>query len=458
MPQLFSFANLWVLPFWALMIGAPRARLTARVVGSPLIVLPLIAAYAALVLPSLSGLLPIVARPELGAVATLLGTPAGATAGWTHFLAFDLWVGRFIVLDARERSLPSIVLSPILLLTLLLGPLGLGAYLALRAGALERVRGAWRLAFESSPALTWLGTASLLAAVVGLGLQAVDPRQLAGASVWLKPTKFGVSIAVFSFTLAWLLRAISVPQKQRRRLVTAIASLLLLELVIICGQAARGVASHFNMATLLDALLFQVMGVAILAVTVAVARLGIYALRTRYENSALGTGIRLGFAIMVFGCAIGAVMPRPTPTQLETLQRGRPTPLIGSHTVGVEDDTHYEVPLTRWNTQSGDLRVSHFIGLHALQVLPLIGLWLSRRRRLDSQLATKFTWIAGAGYFGLTLTTLVQALRGVPLFALDTPTLVLGAAVALGCSAAAALATYLSRLNGSIALRSRRAA
>ena len=61
-------------------------------------------AYLVMVVPRLPEILPVVARPELPAVAALLGTPAGATIAWAHFLAFDLFVGRWIYLDAHGTA------------------------------------------------------------------------------------------------------------------------------------------------------------------------------------------------------------------------------------------------------------------------------------------------------------------------------------------------------------------
>jgi hypothetical protein len=72
-----------------------------------------------------------VAQPDLPRVAAPLGTPRGATIAWMHFLAFDLFVGRWVYLDARLRGAPSWRLAPVLLLVLMLGPLGLAAYLAM---------------------------------------------------------------------------------------------------------------------------------------------------------------------------------------------------------------------------------------------------------------------------------------------------------------------------------------
>jgi hypothetical protein len=115
-----------------------------------------------------------------------------------------------------------------------------------------------------------LGLGSLAIALLCQALMLVDPRQLHGASVWLKPWKFGSSIAIAAFTLGFLLRVIDVPAVARRRSVLAISSLLWVELAIIMLQAARGRLSHFNMASVSDAVLFRVMGAAITIATLVV--------------------------------------------------------------------------------------------------------------------------------------------------------------------------------------------
>ena len=130
---LFQLTFLLAAPFWALMILAPSWRWTSRIIGSPLIVLPPVLIYVVLVLPNLlEVLLPIVSSPTLIGVQTLLGTPTGAAIGWAHFVAFDLFVGRWEYRDGRERQIAAWLMAPVLLLTLLFGPLGLLVYLLLR--------------------------------------------------------------------------------------------------------------------------------------------------------------------------------------------------------------------------------------------------------------------------------------------------------------------------------------
>jgi hypothetical protein len=132
MSTLFNISNLVVLPFWLIMIALPRWDWAKKLISSPWIVLPPVLIYAALVLPGLPGLLGQLANPNLDSIAALLGTPAGATVSWTHFLAFDLFVGRWAYLDAIERRIPAWLMAPVLFLTLMFGPLGLLAYLIVR--------------------------------------------------------------------------------------------------------------------------------------------------------------------------------------------------------------------------------------------------------------------------------------------------------------------------------------
>ncbi|GAA3339204.1 ABA4-like family protein [Amorphoplanes nipponensis] len=129
---LFGLTFAVAAPFWALMILLPRWSWTRRVIASPLIVLPVVVIYALLVIPAFGEVLPAVAAPTLGGVRELLGTADGAAAAWAHMIAFDLFVGRWSWLDSRERGVPALVMSPVLLLTIMLGPLGLAVYLLVR--------------------------------------------------------------------------------------------------------------------------------------------------------------------------------------------------------------------------------------------------------------------------------------------------------------------------------------
>lgn len=132
METVFSTSFLLVLPFWLLMIFLPTWRWTERVIRSPGIVVPAALLYAALVLPRLPEVLVPLANPNMGGISGLLGSPAGATIGWVHFLAFDLFVARWAYLDSRERGVNPFVMAPVLFATLMLGPVGFLIYLAVR--------------------------------------------------------------------------------------------------------------------------------------------------------------------------------------------------------------------------------------------------------------------------------------------------------------------------------------
>jgi hypothetical protein len=129
---LFDLGSLVVFPFWLLMIFAPRWRWTARVVASPLIIAAPAVLYLLLVLPNAGTILPALIRPSVPTLGPVLGSPLGVTLAWLHFLAFDLFVGRWIYLDSRLNGVSAAIVSPILALTLMLGPCGFIAYLAAR--------------------------------------------------------------------------------------------------------------------------------------------------------------------------------------------------------------------------------------------------------------------------------------------------------------------------------------
>jgi hypothetical protein len=132
---LFPLVTLLPLPFWFLMIALPRWRGTQRVMRGRLAVVPLLAAYAVFAVPQLPDVLSFVIRPgplHITDLAALLGRPEIAFVAWIHLLAFDLFVGRWIYRDGHERGVNVFAMAAVLLLTMLLGPLGLLLYLLLR--------------------------------------------------------------------------------------------------------------------------------------------------------------------------------------------------------------------------------------------------------------------------------------------------------------------------------------
>lgn len=129
---LFRVVFLTAAPFWGLMILFPAWKWTRRIVASPLIAAPAAAIYAVLAVPRVAELWEPLANPSVAGIGALLAEPTGTALAWAHFIAFDLFAGRWMYLDSRERGVHGLLMAPILLLTIMFGPLGLLAYLAVR--------------------------------------------------------------------------------------------------------------------------------------------------------------------------------------------------------------------------------------------------------------------------------------------------------------------------------------
>lgn len=126
---IFQLSTLLVAPFWGLMIFAPKWRWTQKIIGSPWIAAPPALMFAALTLPTLPDLLPKLLQPNLGIIMGMFSTPQSMTAVWMYFLAFDLFIGRWIYLETRQRNRNLAWSGILLLFTLLVGPLGYLVYL-----------------------------------------------------------------------------------------------------------------------------------------------------------------------------------------------------------------------------------------------------------------------------------------------------------------------------------------
>jgi hypothetical protein len=293
------------------------------------------------------------------------------------------------------------------------------------------IRTLWR----TSRPLTALGILMLVVLVpFAVGLF-VDPRLITGVPAWLKPAKFAVSTAIYSLTLAWVFRAL--PAWPRMRAVVGWTTTLVfaIEVAIIAAQAWRGTTSHFNVSTLLDGVLFGVMGTLILVQTIASLAVAVALWRERaFADQAMGWAMRIGMTLTIVGAATGGMMTRPTAAQLEQAHTTHVMTVSGAHTVGAPDGGP-GLPGTGWSREHGDLRVPHFVGLHALQVLPLLVVALRRRGWSETRRA-RAAVVAGGAYAGLFVTLLVQALRGQSILQPDAVTLVmLGTVIAASAAA-----------------------
>lgn len=132
----FGAANLWALVGWAVLAFLPRRPLLLTGVLY-LIVFGLCLTYAGLLAALLSGAIGAGASgaanfTTIKGVRAIFASDGGATVGWIHYLAFDLFVGLWIAKDADAKNFHRLVQLPILLLTFLAGPVGLLTYLVVR--------------------------------------------------------------------------------------------------------------------------------------------------------------------------------------------------------------------------------------------------------------------------------------------------------------------------------------
>jgi len=226
-----------------------------------------------------------------------------------------------------------------------------------------------------------------------------DFTQILGVNRWFKPMKFAISIAIFQWTMGWLMAHLQGREDTVNRISLGFVFTMLAEIVPIVGQAARGELSHFNQSSAFGIAVFAFMGLVIVINTL----LAIYVLYlffttpTQLPESYLW-GIRLGLILFILGSAEGGVMA-----------------LLMRHTVGAPDGGP-GLPFINWSVKAGDLRVAHALALHALQAIPIIG-YVFRRigKRFGSIPAVVMTFAYAALYLAWATLLFVDAIKGRPL-------------------------------------------
>jgi len=264
----------------------------------------------------------------------------------------------------------------------------------------------------SAPALTILGfimAADLVFAMLGLF---VDRRVITGAPAWLKPAKFALSTMIAAWSFAYCIASTSIWPRLTRALDVVLAACLAIEIFLIDMQAARGTTSHFNFSTRFDGAVFGVMGVGIALTWLAMLVLAVVLFRQPFASSAWGWSLRLGMVLALIGTGSGGLMAVPNSRQLAEAHATGRLPIAGAHTVGAPDGGR-GLPVTGWSADHGDLRIAHFLGMHGLQVLPLLAWWIARRREpAEEGIQRKLVFAAAASYLALFGLVLWQAFRG----------------------------------------------
>ncbi|MET8202717.1 hypothetical protein [Micromonospora taraxaci] len=281
------------------------------------------------------------------------------------------------------------------------------------------------------PLMIFVSVMAVFAAVCAVGIL-VDSRVLTGAPIWLKPFKFAVSFVLYGATLAWMLTLLPRRSRAAEWAATVVVAMAVIEMVVIVGQVIRGQTSHFNGTSALNSALFSVMGAAIMVLFLAHLLIGIVLLIRRIPDRAAATAVGWGLGLSLLGML--AAIPMVLPMQEPGIDG-----ISGAHSVGVVDGGA-GLPVVGWSTTGGDLRIGHFVGLHALQALPILAILLSRfATRLDERTRVRLLVVAGAAYGVLTVLLTWQALRGQPLLRPDAATLVAVAALVVTTATAAGL-------------------
>ncbi|TFL18944.1 hypothetical protein [Jannaschia formosa] len=249
-----------------------------------------------------------------------------------------------------------------------------------------------------------LTVVSMLLLSLSIAWAFVDPRLIDGVPVWMKPLKFSLSFVALFGTLALIEPLLS---DRARRGVTlkltgwAMAAAYLLEMAYMFYMAARAEASHFNLSTPWHQTMYTLMGAGAVTLIAGVAVFG-WVVR-QDERAAMGPALREGIWLGFLA------------TFLLTFVVAGYLSSSGGHFVGLHPEGAPTLPLFGWSGVTGDLRPAHFASIHAMQALPLLGLWLDRRGGAGSVRTVR---IAALGYGGLTLALFGQALLGLPLILL----------------------------------------
>jgi hypothetical protein len=262
------------------------------------------------------------------------------------------------------------------------------------------------MAFRTHPTeAIWWTTAAVLLALFAITVVAwaFDKRMIDGASVWAKPMKFQLSLALHAATLALVVGTLSQPWRASWLLgVVAIlvAAATAGEIAYIALQAMCQQRSHFNLSTPFYAAMYQLMALGAVVITVGA---GIVGLVTWQDGEArLDASLRAAVGLGLLG---GTILTLVTAFTIGS----RLTPHVGPEPLGGA-----RMALTGWSLVVGDLRVSHFLATHMVQAVPLFGLAASRL--LTPRVAVAAVWVFALAWVVLTWLAYQQALAGRPLW------------------------------------------
>ena len=252
----------------------------------------------------------------------------------------------------------------------------------------------------------------------------LNPVEITGVDGWVKPLKFAISGAIYAVSIAWIATLLPTTSRWYKLASGTIAVALIVETALITLQVVRGTTSHYNISTPLDTTIYSLMATFISMLATANIICLFVVVRQKTIPSLIRAACSWGLAIAFVGMIAGVLMTsvNVSPSQLHTMQVDKQAPAnYGAHNVGVDDGSP-GLPLLGWSTVGGDLRVGHFVGLHGLQLLPLLAVVLMSGRIFGRQSHTQhqqFVHLVGVAYTALTALLIWQAWRGQSLIAPD---------------------------------------
>jgi hypothetical protein len=206
-----------------------------------------------------------------------------------------------------------------------------------------------------------------------------------------------LSFALYVYTIARLLEYLRLSNSGKRIIGWGVSVCVLAQMVCITIQAARGTTSHFNFTTGADATISIIMDLMDPINGLFVVALLIFACLSRYHvTRPCLWSIRLGLTIFLGASLIGVVMV-----------------VHGGHSMGVADGGP-GLPVMDWSTTGGDLRIAHFVGLHALQVLPVGAWFIAKKESWNVSWQTASVLVLSAVYGLVVVILFLQAVQGGP--------------------------------------------
>ncbi|TGL39215.1 hypothetical protein [Leptospira perdikensis] len=260
--------------------------------------------------------------------------------------------------------------------------------------------------------LFWNGIAMAVLTVAILPLLILDTRTLLGVNVWIKPLKFSLSVGLYSFTTVWVIYAFLKDWKYKNQIQTVLTITSLIEIILITLQAARGEASHFNITTTWNQIVFSIMGTSISIFWIFHLWIGYKIFQKKSIPLSVKESLVWGLTIAGFAMIIGFMMTSPRPEQLEAMKAGI-LETSGSHQFG-SGDPGKGLLFFGWSTKLGDMRVPHFFGMHVMQIFVFLAAYLSKKLdSLQSQIFVRFTGIL---FLLMNVTMVIQTLNGESIF------------------------------------------